>query len=94
MDRDHWRRGRCHRLWQEQGGRCFHCDQPMPDPLSQRLRHRKRPDSATIEHVVPQSGGGVTDWSNEVAACRRCNAAKADRPATAEELARLEILKR
>ncbi|MQA80622.1 MAG: HNH endonuclease [Streptosporangiales bacterium] len=33
----------------------------------------------TIDHVVPRSRGGRHVWSNVVAACRRCNHAKADR---------------
>lgn len=65
----------------------------MADPLSQRLRHRKRADAATIEHVVPQALGGPARWHNEVAACRACNAAKADTPPDADTLARLHRLK-
>ncbi len=89
-----WRRGRCHALWLHQNGRCFHCGCPMPDPLTQRDRHRKRPDSATIEHVLPRTLGGIQAWPNEVAACRACNALKADRLPTAMELWRLVWLKR
>lgn len=33
----------------------------------------------SIDHVVPRSRGGQHVWDNVVAACRRCNAAKADR---------------
>jgi len=89
-----WRRGRCHALWLHQHGRCFHCGAPMPDPLIQRDRHRKRPDAATIEHVLPRTLGGTQSWLNEVAACRACNALKADRLPTAIELWRLVWLKR
>jgi 5-methylcytosine-specific restriction endonuclease McrA len=32
----------------------------------------------TIEHVLPRSRGGKTDWLNCVAACGDCNAHKAD----------------
>ncbi|CAA7616053.1 conserved hypothetical protein [Magnetospirillum sp. UT-4] len=88
-----WRRGRCQRLWQEQGGRCFQCDRPMPSPAGQRLRHRKRADAATIDHVMPLSKGGGDDHGNCVATCRACNAAKADRLPTAAELDRLAVLK-
>jgi len=66
----------------------------MPDPLIQRDRHRKRPDAATIEHVLPRTLGGTQSWLNEVAACRACNALKADRLPTAIELWRLVWLKR
>lgn len=37
----------------------------------------KRAD--TIDHVVPRSRGGAHSWENCVAACRGCNARKADR---------------
>jgi 5-methylcytosine-specific restriction endonuclease McrA len=30
----------------------------------------------TVDHIVPRSRGGRHDWSNVVAACRRCNATK------------------
>lgn len=88
-----WRRGRCHALWQHQHGFCFHCGGSMPDPLVQRARHRKRADAATIDHVLPRSLGGMAAWLNEVAACRACNAIKADRPPLAVELWRLVWLK-
>lgn len=89
-----WRRQRCHALWREQHGRCFHCGRPMPDPLTQRDRHRKRTDAATIEHVLPRTLGGAAAWRNEVACCRACNAAKADRLPSRIELWRLAWLKR
>ncbi|MBK5223139.1 MAG: HNH endonuclease [Acidimicrobiia bacterium] len=33
----------------------------------------------SIDHVVPRSRGGAHEWTNVVAACRRCNAGKGDR---------------
>jgi 5-methylcytosine-specific restriction endonuclease McrA len=33
----------------------------------------------TIDHVVPKSRGGLTNWENCVLACVRCNHRKADR---------------
>lgn len=33
----------------------------------------------TIDHVLPRSKGGITSWTNCVAACLPCNASKADR---------------
>jgi len=33
----------------------------------------------TIDHVLPRSRGGETDWDNVVAACRRCNQKKGSR---------------
>ena len=32
-----------------------------------------------LEHVIPRSQGGQSTWENLVAACRDCNARKADR---------------
>lgn len=32
-----------------------------------------------IDHVVPRSRGGLHDWENVVAACRKCNTRKEDR---------------
>ena len=33
----------------------------------------------TLDHVIPRSRGGLSTWENLVAACRVCNARKADR---------------
>lgn len=33
----------------------------------------------TVEHLLPRSRGGATDWENCVLACERCNAAKGNR---------------
>lgn len=35
--------------------------------------------ATTIDHVHPRSKGGKHAWENVVAACRRCNAKKADK---------------
>lgn len=35
-------------------------------------------DSATIDHVVPQSKGGETSWENCIIACKACNHEKGD----------------
>lgn len=32
----------------------------------------------TLDHVVPRSKGGGSNWSNLVTACKRCNARKGD----------------
>lgn len=33
----------------------------------------------TVDHIVPESKGGPLSWTNTCAACRDCNARKADR---------------
>jgi 5-methylcytosine-specific restriction endonuclease McrA len=33
----------------------------------------------TIDHIIPTSRGGTSDWLNTVAACVKCNNKKADR---------------
>ena len=37
------------------------------------------PGELTLDHVVPRSRGGDTEWENVVAACKRCNHRKGDR---------------
>lgn len=32
----------------------------------------------TIDHLIPRSKGGGSDWANLVTACKRCNARKGD----------------
>ena len=36
-------------------------------------------DDLTFDHVIPRSKGGMTTWTNVVAACSPCNVRKADR---------------
>ncbi len=33
----------------------------------------------TIDHIIPRSKGGKTNWTNLVTACHRCNAVKGDK---------------
>lgn len=33
----------------------------------------------TVDHIVPRSLGGVSSWTNVVAACKRCNLKKGNR---------------
>ena len=51
-------------LWEEQGGRCWYCEQPF----SSRL--------VTIDHVLPRVLGGTNAWHNIVASCAKCNRRK------------------
>lgn len=45
----------------------------------------------TIDHVVPKSRGGITNWTNVVVACKRCNLKKGNRTVTE---AKLTLLRR
>ncbi len=45
------------------GGLCVYCSAPAD----------------TIDHVIPRSRGGLHEWTNVVAACKRDNLVKADR---------------
>jgi len=40
--------------------------------------HNKSPDM-TLDHVIPQSLGGPSTWSNSVTACKRCNSYKGNK---------------
>ncbi len=54
-------------IYKRDGFQCQYCGQHLS-----RAR-------LTIDHVLPKSKGGVTSWTNCVASCLRCNAAKADK---------------
>jgi len=46
---------------------CMYCGKPF------------RASALTRDHVMPVSRGGINEWSNVVAACRRCNTHKSDK---------------
>lgn len=50
-----------------------------------------KPGEGNIDHIIPKSKGGATDWSNCVLACKKVNAKKAD--ATPEEVG-LRLIKK
>tara|TARA_R110002020_G_scaffold445998_2_gene658133 strand:+ start:1246 stop:1746 length:501 start_codon:yes stop_codon:yes gene_type:complete len=45
---------------------CQYCDQKFNEK------------ELTLDHVIPRSKGGPTSWDNVVAACKKCNQAKAN----------------
>ena len=47
-------------------GRCQYCDK------------RLNKSRFTIDHVIPKSKGGKTDWNNLVVSCSKCNTKKGD----------------
>ena len=57
------------KMFKTQKGRCYICDCVMT------LR-RDRPNTATREHVIPQSAGGKNNHKNLKAACHDCNQRK------------------
>jgi len=54
-------------LYRRDGFACQYCGRRRP------------PDELSIDHVVPRSRGGATNWENCVLACVRCNSKKADK---------------
>lgn len=48
-------------LWQQQEGRCFYCQLPLPLHL------------ATVDHLIPRAEGGSDLPDNRVACCRAIN---------------------
>ena len=66
-------------LWERDGGRCQYTGRPL------------RPGEGNIDHIVPRSRGGGTNWENCVLAAREVNSRKANR--TPEE-AGLTLLRR
>ncbi|HRY29430.1 MAG TPA: HNH endonuclease [Elusimicrobiota bacterium] len=54
-------------IYEHYGYRCCYCGKELPT------------DMLNLDHVVPRSRGGATDWSNIVTSCIPCNLKKADR---------------
>lgn len=54
-------------VWERDSGRCQYTGKPL------------RPGEGNIDHVMPRSRGGATDWENCVLASREINSRKADR---------------
>ena len=45
----------------------------------QYCNEKKEPRDLGIDHVIPESRGGLTNWENTVSACHPCNYEKDDR---------------
>ncbi len=54
-------------IYEHYGYRCCYCGKRFPT------------QDLNLEHIVPRSRGGKTDWSNVVTACIPCNLKKGDR---------------
>lgn len=61
-------------LYCKQHGLCYYCDKEtfLPVHGQKKMKHF----SATLDHRVPISKGGKSDFSNLVMACNRCNTLK------------------
>jgi 5-methylcytosine-specific restriction endonuclease McrA len=57
---------------------CQYCG-ATAEPRPNRGGRKYHLAAMTIDHVVPRSRGGRTDWDNVVACCGRCNARKGGR---------------
>ena len=53
-----------------------------------RCQYCGTPEDLTLDHVMPRSRGGKTNWDNLTTACRRCNSKKGD---NSPEEARLHL---
>jgi 5-methylcytosine-specific restriction endonuclease McrA len=49
------------------------------DCTCQYCGERFDPKHLTCDHIVPKSRGGITEWSNIVTSCTRCNLRKGDK---------------
>lgn len=59
-----------HAIYERDGGKCAYCQKSLD-----------RRD-ATMDHVLPRSRGGQTEWLNIVLSCTECNTRKGDRTPT------------
>lgn len=62
------------RLMERDGMLCHYCECDMIEPPTPEVIGRKPPgNTATIEHIVPQSQKGPNHLDNLVLACLQCN---------------------
>ena len=61
-------------IWEEQGGRCFYCGEPMV-----RSGDSNADDYYNVDHVNPFDNGGFHMINNAVYACRKCNSNKSNK---------------
>jgi 5-methylcytosine-specific restriction endonuclease McrA len=54
-------------IYHHYGNRCCYCGRHLPS------------SDLNLDHVIPRSRGGVTDWTNIVTSCIPCNLKKGDR---------------
>ena len=74
-------------LFNIQAGCCFYCDKEVS------LKLKNHPDSATVDHIVPQSKGGRNQAHNYVMACKECNESKSDKPLVVFVMERKKLMR-
>lgn len=62
------------KLIKRQKNRCYWCREQMSQGGP------SDPKSATLDHVTPRSMGGAGSMDNLVAACRKCNNGRGNKP--------------
>ncbi len=72
---DHPRYGDLDALWRKTAGRCHLCHEPV-DPHTYGLADVFGAETATVDHLVPQSHGGSDDHRNLLPAHLGCNASR------------------
>lgn len=60
------------KLWEETQGTCIYCGKPIV------ARDFVTGIDSDIEHIIPRSLGGYTQFDNLVCSCRACNREKGD----------------
>lgn len=66
-----WKRRYLRQLFKRAKGKCPKCD-------SQLTYVHGRLNEATLDHIIPESGGGPTTKRNLQLLCARCNGEKSD----------------
>lgn len=56
-------------IWRRDNGKCLYCGKKI----------EWRSGDFTLDHVIPRSLGGTTDWSNIVSCCFSCNQEKSNK---------------
>jgi 5-methylcytosine-specific restriction endonuclease McrA len=74
MTRAQWVK-RMSKLYKAHNGCCYYCNSRVLVFVNVEGT-RPKPNSATIDHFIPLSRGGVDHYDNLVLSCYRCNSSK------------------
>lgn len=68
------------RVWERDGWRCRFCGQKVVPPRQHKYGEKIKfsSNTATIDHLLPRSRGGLKSLANCVTSCWSCNHDKAD----------------